>query len=1000
VRSLVLFALTLVATGAFAASDPRPEQARALEQRAVLLTREGKDVMADSLWREALALRMLASPPAERAIPMAGLAESRRRLRKLADADSLGRQALALLGTNPDPKMASRIYETRGNVFAERRDSDTALALLDSALALNARAAPTDSIDRGRQYAARGRALVGAGRTAEAIVQLKEAAALQERQLGPVSADLGDTMYRLGQAASEIGDYLLGIESSERSVRIREQVFGPNHTTVAISSMGLGGARRDLGDNTGALAAYGRAETIARGLNPPNPALLATILSNKGGVYLILGDGKNARAAYEETIRLRDQVFGAGRGEELFTAGRVSNAMMLEGDLVGARERIERAMAKSTRIDPLVTPGTLQIHSSIAYRLGDFAAARASLERSYVLTDSLRGADSPRTIETLGMLAALDYYQGRRDDAFRRASDLEERGRKFLAQAADVLSEREALDWSAVRETGLTVLVALAADSIGLDPAKRTAVLDAVIRSRVLVLDRRAEERRAAAEESPAVAALAHELTDAREALARLLVTAANEESGETPEIVAARKRREDAERALGAASASYHLAQARVDGGVAEVAKGLEKNWALVSYVRMTPPVVEIVDVGANAPDRMHYAAFVLRAGETAPRAFALGTAGRVEPAVGRWVEALATRPKDATAAAAERRATTLGLSVKKLAWDPLAGALAGVDTVAWVPDGSLHRMDLAALPAKSAGRYLVEQGPLFVRLTAERDLIPMPRTSMGRGLLALGAVDFDAPGAQNPALVADASRSAMTRHPRFAPLPATAAEIASIEHTWRADAPDEPAKIYTGAEAREDVFKREAKDARILHLATHGFALGGAPLAEEALADARGVGGVVASTTPDDVRTKTGSVLVPGLALAGANHPLPTGEDGFLTAEEVSGMDLRGVEWTVLSACATGVADPDAVEAVQGLHRAFRRAGVETVIMSLWAVDDASTASWMDVLYRARLERKLSTPAAVRAAQRSVLEARKKAGQSTHPFYWAAFIASGSAR
>jgi CHAT domain-containing protein len=100
------------------------------------------------------------------------------------------------------------------------------------------------------------------------------------------------------------------------------------------------------------------------------------------------------------------------------------------------------------------------------------------------------------------------------------------------------------------------------------------------------------------------------------------------------------------------------------------------------------------------------------------------------------------------------------------------------------------------------------------------------------------------------------------------------------------------------------------------------------------------------------------------------------------------------------VLSACATGVADPDAVEAVQGLHRAFRRAGVETVIMSLWAVDDASTASWMDALYRARLERKLSTPAAVRAAQRSVLEARKKAGLSTHPFYWAAFIASGSAR
>ena len=990
----------ILAGGASARLDARLDEALRLEQQAAKLQAEGKPAAADSLWLRALQLRSAADPRDDDAIPLAGLAENRRLLRRLADADSIARVALDRLAIRPDPRLASRLHEIRANTFAERRDVDNALPEIERALALQDSVAPPDSTTRARQMAARGRVLIGAGRLPEAITTLQAAASIQERHLGPVSADLGDTMYRLSAAASEQGDYVLGLRSAERSVAIREQVFGPDHLYVAISSMGLGGARRDLGDNAGALLAYERAEAILRKIQPPNPAALATVLSNKGSVYLILGDGTNARRSYEETIALRDGVFGPGKGEDMFVAGRMAEALLLEGDAKAARARIEKAMAKSTRIDPLVTPGTLAIHASVAYRLGDLAAARASLERSYALTDSLRGSGSPRTLETLGQLAALDLVQGRRADAFRRASELEERGRNYLAQTADVLSEREALDWAAIRETGLTVLVALAADSLGVDAAQRRQVLDAIVRSRVLVLDRRVEEHRALPQGDATLAPLVTELEQARAELARLLVAEAHEEESNPEAIAAARRRREQAERALGAASASYRSAHAAVDGGIDEVARGLRKGWALVSYVRMTPPAVELVDPAAHTPGAARYAAFVLRAGESAPRVFALGTGARVDPAIERWTAALATRPAPQTAAAAERRATTLGQSVRRIAWDPLARALAGADTVAWVPDGAIHRMDLAALPGATAGRYLVEQGPLFVRLTAERDLVP--ESSAVRptyGLLALGAVDFDAPSAQ--VLVADAAPVRSGGRLRFTPLPATGVEVESIARAWRAAAPSEDVRLYVGAEAREDVVKRDAPGARVLHLATHGFALGVRDSAAGALADAeaRGVGGL-ATTASSDRRTHA-APIVPGLALAGANRPAAPGvEDGFLTAEEVSGLDLRGVEWTVLSACATGVADPDAVEAVQGLHRAFRRAGVGTVIMSLWSVDDAATAAWMDALYRARLERGLDTAAAVRTAQRTVLAARRSKGESTHPFWWGAFVASGRAR
>jgi len=110
------------------------------------------------------------------------------------------------------------------------------------------------------------------------------------------------------------------------------------------------------------------------------------------------------------------------------------------------------------------------------------------------------------------------------------------------------------------------------------------------------------------------------------------------------------------------------------------------------------------------------------------------------------------------------------------------------------------------------------------------------------------------------------------------------------------------------------------------------------------------------------------------------------------LLTAEEVVTLDLRGTDWVVLSACHSGVGRTWAHEGVFGMRRAFHLAGARSVIASGWAVADEPTRAWMLALYAAR-EHSASTGAAIREACRSVLAARRKAGQPTHPFYWAAF-------
>jgi MYXO-CTERM domain-containing protein len=95
------------------------------------------------------------------------------------------------------------------------------------------------------------------------------------------------------------------------------------------------------------------------------------------------------------------------------------------------------------------------------------------------------------------------------------------------------------------------------------------------------------------------------------------------------------------------------------------------------------------------------------------------------------------------------------------------------------------------------------------------------------------------------------------------------------------------------------------------------------------------------------------------------------------------------------VLSACETGLGDVSAGEGVYGLRRAFAIAGAQTVLMSLWEVDDDATRDLMVGFYL-RMAAKEGRAEALRTTQLSLLYDKKHA----HPFFWAAFLAAGDPR
>ncbi len=975
------------------------------------LIKQGKPAEAESGAGELLANveSEYGADSAEAAAVLDVWVEARWRGGKAQEPETLDRasRALAIKRASLGPRHAG-VGETLhqlGVVSFFRGEYGPAREYWEEAISIRREALGPDHPDLATSVNGLANLLTTVGDYAAARSSYTDVVKIREKAFGPDHPAVAQPLNNLSILLGTTGEYVEAMEVGGRSLAIKENALGPDHPQVASSLTNLADVLFETGDFEGARKQLERALGIWEGALGAEHPFVGAAANNLAEQLRNAGKYDEARPLYERALSIWENAYGAEHPRVAIALNNLADLHDATGDPLQARALHERAVAirEGLGANHPELSESLDSLGRLLLRSRDFDGSAPLLERAIAIRKASLGARHPYVAATQIELAKQRAAIGEAGAAVELALASEEISRDHLRLTGRSLAEQQALRYAASRKSGLDLALTLARNDG--DPSTARRALDSLIRSRGVVLDAMAARNRGVSGAGdPEIDRLAAALTDARERLANLTVRGLGDlEPATYRELLdQAREEKERAERALAGASAEFAQEQERSRLGLDEVLDHLPARSALVSFV-----VYERLSVASADEPTPSYMAVVVDARERIPAVVDLGPVAEIDPLIAQWKKEAARgagsirrTPEEAEAAYRE-----VAAELRAKIWDPLSPRLKKARRVFVVPDGELNLVSFASLPVGTSD-YLVTRGPLVHYLSAERDLVPLSGAdaATGSGLLALGGPDYDAGSNERSKATPNGTTTRSSCGDfdslRFAPLPAAAREVEEVVALWE-DASGEDSRLLhlAGAEATEERFKQSARGRKVLHLATHGFFLGGE------CAAAGGSRGLSISKAPKKAKFSLqglSPLLLSGLALAGANQraDVTAGEDGVLTAEEIAALDLSGTEWAVLSACDTGVGEIQAGEGVFGLRRAMQVSGVRTLIMSLWPVDDEATRQWMTALYDLRLNRGRDSARSVRDAARRVLKARRKRDESTHPFYWAAFVAAGDWR
>jgi CHAT domain-containing protein len=780
-------------------------------------------------------------------------------------------------------------------------------------------------------------------RYAEAETLFKESKAIREKVLGKTHSDYAQSCNNLAVLYKFQGRYAEAEPLFKESQSIREKVLGKTHPDYAQSCNNLALLYQDQGGYAEAEVLYKEAKAVYEKVLGKTHLYYAQSCNNLAVLYQSQGRYAEAEPLYKEAKTVYEKVLGKTHPEYATSCNNLAVLYQMQGRYADSEPLFKEALAVIEKVlgkTHLEYAGSCNNLAVLYHFQGRYAEAEVLYKESKTIIEKVLGKTHPEYAKSCSNLAVLYQLQGMYSNSellYKEAIEL-----KFdeIRHNFKNLSENEKEKYIKANVEkyfdGLQSFVkaryvenpTISEDSYNLTLEVKGLILQSTekIKNRIL---------------NSKDSILKNTYLEWKESKNRY-VKAQNLSISQRKErkldLDSIARRCNELEKQLALKSEDFANTFAPKPITWKDIQNVLKKDQAAIEMVR-----INAKENRYGAKDSIIYMALIVKKESKYPEIVIIDNRNTLENNyLTLYRRSISTKVTDKESYNAF--------------WKPIAEKLKGIKTVYFSSDGVYHQVNLSTLQNPATKKYVADEIQV-INVTNTKDILENKKFNAKNSYL-IGNPKFN--------LEIDTKNNEKPVEQR------------SIENLSQLEGAEKEVKeasgflknvkTVVGVEATEEYVK-SIKNPRILHIATHGYFKKG------------------------QYQSSTQAMLNAGLLFAGVVdydrmdiRPYDK-EDGKLTAFEVMNMELDSTELVVLSACETGLGQASK-EGVYGLQRAFKVAGAQTIIMSLWKVSDEATQLLMTKFYENWQKKGMDKRKAFESAQKDLRKQYKE------PYYWGAFV------
>ena len=777
---------------------------------------------------------------------------------------------------------------------------------------------------------------------------------IREKILGKEHPSYARSCNNLGLLYRKIGNYEKAEELYIESKNTLEKILGKEHLSYARSCNNLGLLYQKIGNYEKAEKLYIESKNIKEKIIGKEHLSYAISCNNLGGLYLNIGNYEKAEKLYLESKNIREKIFGKEHPDYATSC----NNLGLLYDNIGNYEKAEKLFIEAKNINEKILGKEHPDYATscnnlgnLYYKIGNYEKA----EKFYIEMNELMTLLSDKSAKFMSEKEREKYFKSNINQHFEKYHSFFLKKRNKNKKLVSIIYD------NALNIKGQLLRAAIAV---------RRTILESGDSSLIQVYTKMNNLGKIVASQSALPIAKRRKDLKEMEEKYNILEKELINQSQEFAEI------------------------SNRAKVNWKDIQKSLEKDETAIEFIHFN-----FLD-GKRLTDSIFYYALVLRKDYKYPKAIYLFE----EKELKKELKKNKISRKRINNLYATRSFHTFEIPIKKdftkidsLIWLPIEKELNGVKKVYLSLSGLLNKVSFASIPYGDS-----------LLLSDKYEIIHTSSTAM-----ILENTEFNFSEINKIALFGGIKYSITEEELKKANkkykktenrmyfkdekfrrcvwnyLPGTMKEIENISGFF-----NEETKIkyetYSGASATEETFKSFEKNSpSIFHIATHGFYFQKSEIDLKKNNNTAIIGGdKIPYKYSDNPLVRSGLLLSGGATSWSGENVFKDVEDGVLSAYETSNLNFFGIKLVVLSACQTGLGDVKSSEGVFGLQRAFKMAGVDYIIMSLWDVPDVETQEFMSLFYANwKSEREIK-----KAFYKTQKFMRKK--YAGNPYKWGAFV------